>query len=406
MTNLLSTVDPVVAQCIQNEHQRQRKKIQLTASENIASHAVMEAVGSVLTNKYAEGYPSKRYYNGCEHVDEIETLAIERACKLFNCDYANVQPHSGSQANQAVFLALLKPGDTILGLSLDSGGHLTHGSPVNLSGKWFHSIQYPVDKESYIIDMNVVEQLALQYKPKMIIAGASAYPGMIDFAAFRTIANKIGAFFLADIAHYAGLIATKDYPSPLPHADIVTSTTHKTLRGPRGGLILSNNEGLMKKVNSAIFPGLQGGPMMNIIAGKAIAFYEALQPSFSIYIKQVLKNARQLVKTFVKNEIQVITKNTHSHIVLLDLSPKKLKGRDVANTLDTIGIVCNKNAIPFDIKSPFSTSGIRLGSPFETSRGLGSYEFERIAQLITRVVHDNISIPEAQNEVTDILSKT
>lgn len=382
----LSETDNEIYQIINAEVKRQHNTIELIASENFVSPAVLEAQGSVLTNKYAEGYPGKRYYNGCEEVDKAELLAIERAKKLFDCKYVNVQPHSGSQANQAVFLALLQPHDTILGMSLDTGGHLTHGALPNLSGKWFKSVFYPVNKESYRIDYAEVEDIALQHKPKLIIAGYSAYPRELDFAKFREIADKVGAYFVADIAHIAGLIATKEHQSPLPYAHAVTTTTHKTLRGPRGGMILSNDEEIGKKINSALFPGLQGGPLMHVIAAKAVAFLEALQPEYHAYIKQVMSNAKVLGKTLTDRGYNILTNGTDNHMVLVDLRNYGITGKVAADSLERAGITCNKNAIPFDTTSPFITSGIRLGTPACTTRGFKEKEFIMVGEMISGVL--------------------
>jgi glycine hydroxymethyltransferase len=367
---------------------RQHNQIEMIASENLASAAVMAAQGSVLTNKYAEGYSGRRYYGGCEEVDKVENLAIARACQLFDCAYANVQPNSGSQANQGVFLALLQPGDTILGMSMDAGGHLTHGAAPNMSGKWFNVVSYGVREGDFLIDYDQVQALALQHKPKMIIAGASAYPRQINWAKFREIADSVGAYLMADMAHYAGLIAANVYPSPLKHAHVATTTTHKTLRGPRGGMILSNDVDLGKKFNSAIFPGLQGGPLMHVIAGKAVAFGEALQPSFKQYGADVLANARVLANGLMQKNIKVVTDGTDSHMVLLDLRPQGLTGKFVSDELEKIGITCNKNGVPFDTTSPTVTSGVRLGSPAATSRGFGSAEFAEIADVLAAFLHD------------------
>ena len=382
----LLSFDPELSQAMQLELQRQQQQIELIASENIVSNAVLAAQGSIMTNKYAEGYPGKRYYGGCEFVDIAEQLAIERLKKLFNCTYANVQPHSGAQANQAVMLALLKPGDTILGMSLDAGGHLTHGSPVNLSGKWFNAITYGVDPQTHLIDYEAVELLALEHKPKLIIAGGSAYPREIDFARFRKIADACGAYFHVDMAHFAGLVAGDAYPSPLPHAHVVTSTTHKTLRGPRGGIILSNDEGLGKKFNSAVFPGLQGGPLMHIIAAKAVAFKEALAPSFKEYTRQIVTNARFLSTALVENGFNIITGGTDSHLMLVDLQPKSVTGKDACHALELVNITCNKNSIPNDPTAPTVTSGIRLGTPAITTRGFKEKEMQLIADWITTTV--------------------
>ena len=397
----LSEIDNEIYQIINAEAKRQHNTIELIASENFVSPAVLEAQGSVLTNKYAEGYPGKRWYNGCEEVDKVELLAIERVKRLFNCKYANVQPHSGSQANQAVFLALLKPHDTILGMSLDTGGHLTHGATPNLSGKWFKSAFYSVNKESYLIDYSEIEDLALQHKPKLIIAGYSAYPRQLDFAKFREIADKVGAYLVADIAHIAGLVATKEHPSPLPYAHVVTSTTHKTLRGPRGGLILSNDEEIGKKINLALFPGLQGGPLMHVIAAKAVAFLEALQPDYHVYIKQVMSNAKVLGKTIMNRGYNILTNGTDNHMVLVDLRNYGTTGKVAADSLEKAGITCNKNAIPFDNMSPFITSGIRLGTPACTSRGFKEQEFIMVGEMISDVLdglrsgNDNCDIEES-----------
>lgn len=384
--NNLKSCDNEVYLSIEKELQRQRSQLQLIASENFASKAVMEAQGSFLTNKYAEGYPGKRYYCGCEYVDEVENLAIERLCKLFGVKFANVQPHSGSQANQAVFASLLAPGDTILGLSLNCGGHLTHGAAPNLSGKWFKSIQYTVNRDTYLLDMDEVERLALEHKPKLIIAGASAYPREIDFERFREIANKVGAYLLADIAHYSGLIASGCYPSPAKYAHVITSTTHKTLRGPRGGVVMTNDEALHKKIRSAVFPGLQGGPLMHVIAAKAVAFKEALEPEFKIYSKKVVENAKVLAQALQEHGLDIITGGTDSHIVLVDLRSRKLTGKDVVNSLERAGITCNKNSVPFDTEKPTITSGLRFGTAAETTRGLEAENFKEIADLINEII--------------------
>lgn len=381
-TQSLSQTDPEIAQAIANELKRQHHQIEMIASENLTSNAVMAAQGSVMTNKYAEGYPGKRYYGGCEYVDVAEDLAIQRACQLFNCGYANVQPNSGSQANQGVYLALLQPGDTILGMSLNSGGHLTHGSAPNMSGKWFKAVGYEVDPDTYLIDYDALEKLALEHQPKMIVAGASAYPRHIDFARMRSIADKVGAYLLADVAHYAGLIVAGAYPSPFPHAHVVTTTTHKTLRGPRGGMILTDDADLAKKINSAIFPGLQGGPLMHVIAGKAVAFKEALQPEFKTYAQNVLKNAQILAKALLDKNINVLTGGTDSHMILVDLRRQGLTGKLVSDELDKIGITCNKNSVPFDTEKPTVTSGIRLGSPAPTTRGFTADDFAEIGEII------------------------
>ncbi|MDZ4841448.1 MAG: serine hydroxymethyltransferase [Hyphomicrobium aestuarii] len=378
----LAQSDPEMASAIAKEFGRQQHEIELIASENIVSKAVLEAAGSVLTNKYAEGYPGKRYYGGCQFVDIAEELAIERAKKLFNCGFANVQPNSGSQANQGVFQALMKPGDTILGLSLAAGGHLTHGAPVNQSGKWFKAVHYGVDPVTHRINMDEVRKLAHEHKPQLLIAGGSAYPRVIDFAAFREIADEVGAKFLVDMAHFAGLVAAGLYPSPFPHAHVVTTTTHKTLRGPRGGMILTNDEDLAKKFNSAIFPGIQGGPLMHVIAGKAVAFGEALRPEFKIYIKNVIDNAKAMGEVMVQNGYALVSGGTDSHLILVDLRPKNLTGNISEKSLGRAHITCNKNGIPFDPAKPMVTSGIRLGSPAGTTRGFGVAEFQQIGHLI------------------------
>jgi len=381
-TSPLSAADPELYKTITNELTRQQDGIELIASENIVSRAVLEAAGSVMTNKYAEGYPAKRYYGGCEFVDVAEELAINRAKQLFGCSYANVQPHSGAQANQAVFLALLQPHDCFMGLSLAAGGHLTHGAAPNLSGKWFKAVQYGVKKEDGLIDYEEVEKLAQENKPKLIITGGSAYPRAIDFARFRKIADSVGALFMVDMAHYAGLVAAGVYPNPFPHAHVVTTTTHKTLRGPRGGMILSNDEDLGKKINSAIFPGLQGGPLMHIIAAKAVAFGEALKPEFKLYAQQTLDNARILSKVLITRGVDIVTGGTDSHIVLVDLRPKKLTGKATEASLERAGLTCNKNAVPYDPEKPAITSGVRLGSPASTTRGFGLKEFEQVGNLV------------------------
>jgi glycine hydroxymethyltransferase len=378
--------DAAIAEAIAAELDRQQNQIELIASENIVSRDVLRAQGSVLTNKYAEGYPGKRYYGGCEHVDVAETLAIERAKKLFGAGFANVQPHSGAQANQAVFLALLQPGDRIMGLDLAHGGHLTHGSPVTMSGKWFDVVSYAVEPDTLLIDMAKVRAKALETRPKLIIAGASAYPRQMDFAAFRAIADEVGALLMVDMAHYAGLIAAGLYPDPVPHAHIVTTTTHKTLRGPRGGMILTNDETLAKKINSAVFPGNQGGPLMHVIAAKAVAFGEALQPAFRDYAAQVIANARALADTLIAGGLGVVSGGTDCHMVLVDLRPFGLKGKDAEAALERAGLTCNKNAIPFDPEKPFVTSGIRLGTSAGTTRGFGAEDFATVGALILRVL--------------------
>ncbi len=382
----ISTADPAVFATLEEELHRQQTQIELIASENIVSRAVLAAQGSVLTNKYAEGYPGKRYYGGCEAVDKTEALAIERACKLFGCSYANVQPNSGSQANQGVFNALLQPGDTILGMSLAAGGHLTHGATVNQSGKWFKAVAYGVKESDLTLDYDAMEQMAREHKPKLIIAGYSAYPRVIDFARFRKIADEVGAYLMVDMAHFAGLVAAGLYPNPLPHAHVVTTTTHKTLRGPRGGMILANDADLGKKFNSAIFPGIQGGPLMHVIAGKAVAFGEALKPEFKEYGKKIVENAQALAKTLVSRGVAITTGGTDNHLMLVDLRPKGVTGKAAEESLERAGLTCNKNAIPFDTEKPFITSGIRLGTPAGTTRGFGVSEFQQIGNLIGDVL--------------------
>lgn len=388
----IKDADPEVYETLKKELERQQNQIELIASENIASKAVLNAQGSVMTNKYAEGYPGNRYYGGCEFVDEAENIALERVKELYNCKYANLQPHSGAQANQAVFLALLQPHDTILGMSLASGGHLTHGAKPNLSGKWFNPIQYGVKKDGNdkdLIDYEEVEALALEHKPKLIIAGASAYPRTIDWKKFRDIADKVGAYLLVDMAHYSGLIAGKQYPNPIEHAHIVTSTTHKTLRGARSAMILTNDEALIKKINSAVFPGLQGGPLMHVMAGKAVAFGEALKPEFQDYIKRVITNAKALSSSLVNNGFKIVTGGTDSHIVWLDLTPKGVTGDKAEKILEDVGIACNKNAIPYDPNPPKITSGLRFGTAAATSRGFNDSDFSEIGNMISEVL-DNI----------------
>ena len=388
----IKDADPEVYETLKKELERQQNQIELIASENIASKAVLNAQGSVMTNKYAEGYPGNRYYGGCEFVDEAENRALERVKELYNCKYANLQPHSGAQANQAVFLALLQPHDTILGMSLASGGHLTHGAKPNLSGKWFNPIQYGVKKDGNdkdLIDYEEVEALALEHKPKLIIAGASAYPRTIDWKKFRDIADKVGAYLLVDMAHYSGLIAGKQYPNPIEHAHIVTSTTHKTLRGARSAMILTNDETLIKKINSAVFPGLQGGPLMHVMAGKAVAFGEALKPEFQDYIKKVITNAKALSSSLVNNGFKIVTGGTDSHIVWLDLTPKGVTGDKAEKILEDVGIACNKNAIPYDPNPPKITSGLRFGTAAATSRGFNDSDFSEIGNMISEVL-DNI----------------
>ncbi len=396
-TASLAESDAELASAISKEFDRQQHEIELIASENIVSRAVLEAVGSVLTNKYAEGYPGKRYYGGCQYVDIAEELAIDRAKRLFGCGYANVQPHSGSQANQGVFLALIKPGDVILGMSLAAGGHLTHGAAPNLSGKWFTPVQYGVRQEDSLIDYDEVERLAMEHKPKMIIAGGSAYPRVIDFPRFRAIADKVGAYFLVDMAHFAGLVAAGLYPSPFPHAHVVTTTTHKTLRGPRSGLILTNDEEIAKKVNSAIFPGLQGGPLMHVVAAKAVAFGEALRPSFKLYIQNVIANAKSMGEAVVSAGYGLVTGGTDTHLILVDLRPKGLTGKAAEAALGRANITCNKNAIPFDPQKPFITSGIRLGSPAGTTRGFNQTDFHQIGQMIAEVLDGVVANGDKEN---------
>ncbi|WP_422366481.1 serine hydroxymethyltransferase [Pelagibius sp.] len=396
----LSETDPELAEAIRGELRRQQDQIELIASENVVSLAVLEAQGSVLTNKYAEGYPGRRYYGGCEFVDVAEELAVKRAKQLFGCEFANVQPHSGAQANQCVALALLKPGDTILGMALSAGGHLTHGAKPNLSGKWFNAVQYGVRREDGLIDFDEVESLALEHKPKLIIAGGSAYPRFIDFARFREIADKVGAYFMVDMAHFAGLVAGGVHPSPLPHAHIVTTTTHKTLRAGRGGMILSNDLDLGKKINSAAFPGLQGGPLMHAIASKAAAFGEALKPEFKAYAQQVVDNAKALSEAMVAEGFDIVTGGTDTHLMLVDLRPKSLTGVVAEESLDRAGITCNKNGIPFDPEKPTVTSGVRLGTPAATTRGFGVEEFRQVGVFIGRVL-DGLAADPDDNGATE-----
>jgi len=401
----LSDIDPDVYKAINDELIRQQNHIELIASENIVSQAVLEAQGSVLTNKYAEGYPGKRYYNGCEHVDVAESLAIERLKKLFNCKFANAQPHSGAQANGSVFLALLNPGDTFMGMSLNSGGHITHGLKISMSGKWFNAIGYDVDKESELIDYDNVEKLAFQHKPKLIIAGGSAYSRVIDFKRFRTIADKVGAYLMVDMAHFSGLVAGKGYPNPCDHAHVVTSTTHKVFRSARGGIILTNHEDLSKKINTAVFPGYQGGPLMHIIAAKAVGFYEALKPDFQDYIKSVLANANILAETLKSNGFKIYSGGTDTHLLLVDLRPFNVKGNLAAESLSRANITCNKNGIPFDSESPMITSGIRLGSQAATTRGFGLNEFKLVGQLITKTIKGLSSNPKDNSKIEDEVRK-
>jgi glycine hydroxymethyltransferase len=384
--NDLAAADPEIAAAVAKELARQRDKIELIASENIASRAVLEAAGSVFTNKYAEGYPGKRYYGGCDYADVVETLAIERAKQLFGCNFANVQPNSGSQMNQAVFLALLNPGDTFMGLDLNSGGHLTHGSPVNMSGKWFNVVSYGVARETETIDMDEVAAKARESKPKIIICGGTAYSRTWDFPAFRAIADEVGAVLLCDMSHISGLVAGGAHPSPFPHCDIVTSTTHKSLRGPRSGIILWNDEKYTKPLNMAVFPGLQGGPLMHIVAAKAVAFKEALDPSFSTYAHRIVENARALAASLEENGLRIVSGGTDNHSMLVDLTAKNVTGKDAEKGLDRAWLTCNKNGIPFDTRSPFVTSGIRLGTPAGTTRGFGPDEFRTVGKLIAEVV--------------------
>ncbi|MFZ4540265.1 MAG: serine hydroxymethyltransferase [Rickettsiales bacterium] len=406
-TTDLATADKAVFAAMQDELGRQQNQIELIASENIVSKAVIDAQGSVLTNKYAEGYPGKRYYGGCEFVDVVEQLAIDRAKQLFNCTYANVQPNSGSQANQGVFNALIKPGDTIMGQSLAAGGHLTHGASVNQSGKIYNAVQYGVREDNHLLDYDAIEKMAIECKPKLIIAGFSAYPRVVDWARFRAIADKVGAYFMVDMAHVAGLVAGGSYPSPLPHAHVVTTTTHKTLRGPRGGMILSNvpelvvgktpmgkDQTLEMAINSAIFPGIQGGPLMHVIAGKAVAYGEALKPEFKQYAHAVVENARALSKVLVARGLNIVSGGTDNHLVLVDLRPKNVTGKAAEHSLEQAGLTCNKNAIPFDPASPFVTSGVRLGTPAGTTRGFGVKEFEEIGNLIGDVLDGLSKNPE------------
>ena len=409
----LSLRDPELYNSIKLELQRQQQHIELIASENIVSKAVLDAQGSILTNKYAEGYPGKRYYGGCEFVDKAEELALERVKKLFNCKYANVQPHSGAQANGAVYLALLNPGDPILGMSLNSGGHLTHGAKVAISGKWLKASHYDVDKKSGLIDYEQVKKLATEHKPKLIIAGGSAYSRIIDFKKFREIADSVNAYLMVDMAHFSGLVAGKGYPNPIEYADVVTSTTHKVLRGGRGGIILTNREDLFKKINSAVFPGYQGGPLMHVIAAKAAAFHEALQPNFREYIKSVLANAKILSETLKNNGFKIFSGGTDTHLMLVDLRPFKVTGKATEISLCKANITCNKNGIPFDTEKPTITSGIRLGSQAVTTRGFGLNEFKKVGDLITKVIKGLSKNPEdnskteseVRKEVIELCSK-
>ncbi|WP_297297946.1 serine hydroxymethyltransferase [uncultured Methylovirgula sp.] len=402
----LHAADPEIAAAIDKELGRQQHEIELIASENIVSKAVLEAQGSVLTNKYAEGYPGRRYYGGCQFVDIVETLAIERITRLFDCKFANVQPNSGSQANQAVFLALMQPGDTFLGLDLAAGGHLTHGSPVNLSGRWFKPVAYGVRRDDNRVDMEQVARLAAEHKPKLIIAGGSGYPRFWDFEKFRQIADSVGAYFMVDMAHFAGLVAGGVHPSPFPHAHVVTSTTHKTLRGPRGGLVLTNDADIAKKINSAVFPGLQGGPLMHVIAGKAVAFGEALKPDFKVYARQIVENAKALAATLVGGGYAITSGGTDNHLMLVDLRPKNLTGKAAEQALGRAHITCNKNGVPFDTASPMVTSGIRLGTPAGTSRGFGVAEFKKIGELIIETLDGLAKNGDAENGAVEAAVKT
>ncbi len=385
-TDTLQQADPEVFAAVRSELKRQQDKIELIASENIASRAVLEATGSVFTNKYAEGYPGKRYYGGCDYADVVETLAIERAKKLFGCNFANVQPNSGSQMNQAVFLGLLNPGDTFMGLDLNSGGHLTHGSPVNMSGKWFKPVSYGVRKDNERVDMDAVMATAKEHKPKLIIAGGTAYSRVWDWEAFRKVADEVGAYLMVDMSHISGLVAGGQHPSPFPHAHVVTTTTHKSLRGPRSGVILWNDEELTKPLNMAVFPGLQGGPLMHVIAAKAVAFREALRPEFKTYAANVVANARALAASIEENGLRIVSGGTDNHSMLVDLTPKDVTGKDAEKGLDRAWLTCNKNGIPYDTRSPFVTSGIRLGTPAGTTRGFGTEEFRKVGALIAEVV--------------------
>ena len=394
----VATADPELAAAIDGELERQQSQIELIASENIVSQAVLDAQGSPLTNKYAEGYPGRRYYGGCEFVDVAERLAIERATRLFGCGFANVQPHAGAQANQAVFLALLKPGETILGMSLAAGGHLTHGAPPNLSGKWFHAVTYGVRAEDARIDFDEVERQAEQHRPRLIIAGGSAYPRIIDFARFRAIADRVGASLMVDMAHFAGLVAGGAHPSPIPHAHVVTTTTHKTLRGPRGGLILCNDGDIARRIDSAVFPGLQGGPLMHVIAAKAVALGEALRPEFAAYARAVIANAQTLAATLREAGLAIVSGGTDTHLLLVDLRPLGLTGRDAEQALERAGITCNKNGIPFDPEKPMVTSGVRLGTPAGTTRGFGQAEFAEVGRLIVEVLDGMAARPEGDPE--------
>ncbi len=403
-TEDLSDRDPEIFDAIGKESYRQRNELELIASENIVSRAVMQAQGSVMTNKYAEGYPGRRYYGGCEFVDMAETLAVGRAKRLFGCGFANVQPNSGSQANQAVFQALIRPGDTILGMSLDAGGHLTHGARPNQSGKWFNAVRYGVRRQDLSLDYERVEELALRHRPRLVIAGGSAIPRRIDFARMREIADSVGAWLLVDMAHIAGLVAAKEHPGPFPHAHVVTTTTHKTLRGPRGGMILTDDADVARRVDSAVFPGIQGGPLMHVIAAKAVAFGEALRPEFRTYVRQVIANARTMADRLMKGGLDIVTGGTDTHVVLVDLRPKGVKGNATEKALGRAGITCNKNGIPFDTEKPTVTSGIRLGSPACTTRGFGTVEFRQVAERIVEVIeglaaNDGDGDPAVENRV-------
>ena len=397
----LADRDPEVADALGRELSRQQHQIELIASENIVSRAVLEAQGSVLTNKYAEGYVGRRYYGGCEYVDVAEKLAIERACKLFDCGFANVQPHSGAQANQTVFLALLKPGDTFLGLGLSAGGHLTHGAAPNLSGKWFNAVSYGVRRDDALVDFDEVERLAREHKPKLIVTGGSAYPRFLDFARFRAIADEVGAYLMVDMAHFAGLVAGGVHPSPIPHAHVVTTTTHKTLRGPRGGMVLTDHADIAKKINSALFPGLQGGPLMHVIAAKAVAFGEALRPDFKAYAGAVAENAKVLAATLMERGFDIVSGGTDTHLMLVDLRPKGLTGNVAERTLENARITCNKNGIPFDPEKPTVTSGIRLGTPAATTRGFGPAEFAEVGRLIADVLEGQAANPEDNSKAEE-----
>lgn len=400
-TQSVAESDPEIADAIAKELKRQQTEIELIASENIVSRAVMEVQGSVFTNKYAEGYPGRRYYGGCQYVDIAENLAIERAKQLFDCGFANVQPNSGSQANQGVYQALIQPGDTILGMSLNAGGHLTHGAKPNQSGKWFNAIQYGVRKQDGRVDMDEVRSLAKEHQPKMIVAGFSAYSRVLDWAEFREIADEVGAILFADMAHVAGLIAGGVYPSPFPHAHVATTTTHKTLRGPRGGMILTNDEVVAKKINSAIFPGIQGGPLMHVIAAKAVAFKEALSPEFNAYVHQVVANAKVLAETLMKGGVDIVTGGTDNHLMLVDLRPKQVTGKATEAALERAYITCNKNAVPFDPEKPAITSGIRIGTPAATSRGFGEAEFQTVGELMVEVLDGLAANGEDNNETVE-----